>query len=397
MGSKPIVNNTSQKKIRIVFNSRMDEKQGSVRISQHGIKSEFDRFDDFEVFKNIFSRYDEFDVAILHGDEDEIKVAREQNKNIIIGVVKPHLERTVHTLFHQFNLKSLLYQLRMFRSDEKSRLMSARYQKISLADFVIADTIHLKNLFESRGIMSIYLKLLESPIKIDKSDNLNSNRKEVVFGYHGNERHFLESTEYIFPALNLLSHDYDVKLKVVSNIGLIKKIPKHTFKLEMYEYSFPGIYNILSDIDIGLVPNQITLKYSFLKTLFIRFGAYFWNTDRTVDLLFRYKQSVNAGRAFIFSQLNKPFIACPVPEVVSIFGPEMEDYFPYTHETWEYAIIKLAKSKKEQLRIKEYLYNKNETDLSISIEALKLRKFIKQLLVKKKGVDISKNSVPSHD
>ncbi|WP_199524649.1 hypothetical protein [Pseudoalteromonas sp. bablab_jr011] len=379
----------NHKKIKIVFNSKLDEKQGSVRIPQHGIKSEFEKFDDFEVYKNVFSQYHKFDVAILHGDEDEIDIARLQNKDIIIGVVKPHLERIVHPLLHRFNLKSFLYQARMFKSDSKSSQMIERFRKISVADFVIADTVHLKNIFESKGINSLYMKLIEcySPTEILNGKKIRSNDDGascISFGYHGNARHFLESVEYIFPALNILAEEYNVKLKVVSNIDQIKKLPKHNFKLELYEYSYPEIFSILSDVDIGLVPNQISLKYNFLETVFIRFGAYFWNTDRCVDLLFRYKESVNAGRAFIFCQLNIPFIACPIPEVVSIFGPEMEDYFPYTKETWSYAIRKLASNKEERLRIKKYLKNKNDNELSTCIESRKLKSYILEIINDKK-------------
>lgn len=370
------INDKYKKKIRIIFNSKLDEKQGSVRIPQNGLKSEFEKFDEFEVHKNVFSRYDEFDVAILHGDENEIQIARAQNKNIIIGVAKPHLERAVHPLFHQFNFKSFLCQLRMFQSEEKSKLSTARYNKIKLADFVIADTVHLKNLFELKGMNSLYLKLLDAYKPIEKPTKRLKNADEIIFGYHGNDRHFLESLEYIFPALNSLSENFNVKLKVISNIKQIKKLPTHNFVLELYEYSYPDIYHILSDIDIGLVPNQISFKSNFFKALFIRFGAYFWNTDRAVDLIFRYKQSANAGRAFIFSQLNKPFIACPVPEVVSIFGSGMEDYLPYTEETWEYAIKKLATNTNEQIRISKYLKKLNENGLSLEAEANILRLYI---------------------
>ena len=121
--------------------------------------------------------------------------------------------------------------------------------------------------FEEKGFNSIYIKLLERYKAVNIPDNVDSN--EIIFGYHGNARHFIESMEYIFPALNLLSRDFKVTLKVVSNIEQIKKIPECNFNIKLYEYSYPEIYEYLSDIDIGLVPNQISCKNKFFETYFI--------------------------------------------------------------------------------------------------------------------------------
>ncbi|WP_272659292.1 MULTISPECIES: hypothetical protein [unclassified Providencia] len=362
-------------KIKIIFNSHLSEKIGSVRIPQISIKSAFEKFNEFDVYKNIYNRYEQFDVAILHGDEDEILKAREQNPNIIIGVAKPHHERVVHPLFHRFDMKSFLYQIRMFRNDDNSEFMRKRNEKLKAANFVIADSIHLKHLFELQGINSIYIKLLERYSPVSIKNNLQ-NDNEIIFGYHGNSMHFIESMPYIFPALNSLSKEFSVTLKVVSNINSLKKLPKTNFNIELFEYSYPEIYSILSDIDIGLVPNQIGYRNVFFETILTKFGGYFWKTDRAYDLLFRYKQSVNAGRAFVFSQLRKPFIGCPIPELLSTFGSDMEDYFPYSKETWEYSILKLSKDKSEQLRIIDFLNKKVDDELTIDIEALKLKNLI---------------------
>ncbi|MCR6653795.1 MAG: hypothetical protein NVV73_20895 [Cellvibrionaceae bacterium] len=149
------------KKIKIVFNCRGSNTIGSVRIPFCGIKDCFDSYEEFDVAREVYDAYQQFDVAILHGDEDEIIEARKQNPNIIIGIAKPHHERVVHPPFYGFGLKSFLYQFRFIFGDGKSRFIRNRNAKLQSADFLIADTLYLKGLFESAGFNSIYLKLIE--------------------------------------------------------------------------------------------------------------------------------------------------------------------------------------------------------------------------------------------
>ena len=366
-------------KIKIVFNSTGSNNIGSYRIPFEALKNKFLENSFFEVYVNDFENYHRYDIAILHADEEEIFNARSQNKDIIIGLAKPHHERIVHKLFYKFNVRSVLYQLRMFIDDEKSKFNRNRNLKLSKADFLIADTMHLKHFYESKGHQAIYLKLIEGTIEnTQKSDSIDSSDSNITFGYHGNHRHFVESVDYIFPALNELSKTKNVILKVVTNKNLIdlRKLPEYQFEIELIDYEYPGIYKFLNDTDIGLVPNQITFNNRLLERLIIKFGAYFWHTDRYHDLVFRYKQSVNAGRAFVFAQLGIPFVACPIPEVMSIFGGFMEEQFPYTKDTWKHVIIQLANNHEKRKNISQKLLSLTEHDLNIDIEAKKLSDYI---------------------
>lgn len=365
------------KKIKIVFNARGSENIGSVRIPFVGIKSAFESFECFVVTSNDFDNYNNYDVAILHGDDDEVFKAREQNPSILIGLAKPHHERVVHSLFTSFSLKSLLYQIRLFTDDNRSNFMVNRNQKLLLSDFLIADSIYLKNTLECEGHNAVYVKLIErfDGIALPLTPKEKSNNK-IIFGYHGNAKHFIESQDYIFPALNELSKDYDVVLKVVSNISQMPKNIMCDFDLQYFEYSYPEIFTLLSDVDIGLVPNQIGFRNGMIKTLLTKYGSYFWKTDKAHDLLFRYKQSANAGRAFVFAQIGKPFIACPVPEVVSIFGCIQEDYLPFDGKHWFHSILKLANDENKRIELSEKLLDLMNDNVNIVSEANVLRKYI---------------------
>lgn len=369
-------------KVKIVFNAHGSENIGSVRIPMYGIRSEFDNYVDFHVAHNDFNNYQNYDVAILHADDDEVSIARDSNPNIIIGLVKPHHERVVNVPLEKINLKSFLYQLRLFVGDKNSRFIKERNCKIVNSDFVIADSLYLKSLFESEGHDAVYIKLIEKynvkPIVLSKKNN-----KSIVFGYHGNYRHFIESKSYIFPALEELSKTFDVTLKVVSNLQDFDCDNDSGFDVKYFNYNFPGIYDVLQDIDIGLVPNQIQYRSVFFDRLFTRFGCLFWNTDKYHDVLFRFKQSSNAGRAFIFSQLAKPFIGCPTPEVVSIFGSVLEEYLPFDKKTWKHCIIKLANDERKRIEISNELIDKVNKSINTKIEADKLRIKIMSLIDKK--------------
>jgi hypothetical protein len=370
------------KKINIVFNARGESKIGSIRIPMEGIKNKFKLFEDFNVTRNDFENYSAYDVAILHADDDEVTIARQQNPNIIIGLVKPHHERVVHTPFQHFNIKSFLYQFRFFIGDKSSNFIKKRNLKIKCSDFVIADSMHLKNTFESDGINAVYLKLIEDFQGKAKPLELKEG-KELVFGYHGNYRHFLESKSYIFPALNELTKTYKVTLKIVSNLSDFR--PENDseckFKIEYIQYSFPRIFEDLKNVDIGLVPNQIDYKYDFYEWLCTRMGGIIWKTDKYHDLTLRFKESANGGRAFVFSQLAIPFVGCPVPEVVSVFGDVIEEFLPFNKITWKHCIIKLANNEDKRIEISHKLHNKSKVSINLSIEAEKLKDYILKTII----------------
>ncbi|MHA6608529.1 hypothetical protein [Photobacterium damselae] len=370
------------KKVKIVFNSQGSSKIGSIRIPMYGLRSEFEKFDEFQVSFNDYENYDKYDVAILHADEEQVSVAREKNKGIIIGLVKPHHERVVNIPFEKFSVKSFYYQFRFLFGDGKSKFIKTRNEKLNNSDFVISDTLYLHNLFESEGINSVYVRLIEN-YTYKVKPVVKPNKKEIVFGYHGNYRHFLESKDYIFPGLDELTKDFDVTLKVVSNLSEYKYEPNTNFKIEYYDYEFPGIYELLNDVDIGLVPNQIGYRNSFFEKLCTKFGSLIWRTDKYHDIIFRFKQSSNAGRAFIFAQLGKPFISCPTPEVASIFGDLLEEYMPFDKKTWKHCLVKLAKDEAARIRIGYQLLDKTSSSLNTKVEAEKLKAKILELVENK--------------
>lgn len=375
------------KKIKIVFNAHGDSKKiGSVRIPMDGFGKEFLKYPDFDVSFNDFNNYKNYDVAILHTDDDEIYIAKQQNKDIIIGLAKPHHERVVHAPFEKFTRKSFLYQLRLIIGDKRSKFIRERTEKLNLCDFLISDSLHLHNMFESCGYDSVYLKLIESFDDSYLTTQYTKKCDEIIFGYHGNYRHFLESKKYIFPALNYLSREKKVVLKVVSNLSEYDFDDSCDFKIEYHEYDFPKVFDVLNGIDIGLVPNHIGYRNVFFEKLFTKFGCFFWKTDKYHDVLFRFKQSSNAGRAFIFSQLKKPFIGCPIPEVVSIFGSTLEEYLPFDENTWKHCIIKLANNYNDRVRISNELEKINSSQINTKIEADKLRlKILGKIDMKKQG------------
>ncbi|CAH7134268.1 conserved hypothetical protein [Vibrio chagasii] len=343
----------------------------------YGIRHEFEKFEDFNVRFNDFDNYDKYDVAILHADEDEVEIARSSNPKIIIGLVKPHHERVVHAPLSRFSLKSLYYQFRFLFGDNKSEFILKRNRNYHDSDFLIADTPYLKSMFEASGHHSLYLKLVEVYDGTAKPLS-HKNSMTLVFGYHGNYRHFLESKRYIYPALKDLTKDYKVKLKVISNLADFEMnnevgLP---FEIEFYEYSYPEIYDILDDVDIGLVPNQIKYKNKFFEKVFTKYGAFFWETDKYHDLLFRFKQSSNGGRAFVFSQLAKPFVSCPIPEVLTTYGDAVDDCIAYDAITWKHCIIKLAKNEDLRVSISNSINVINENKISVGIEAKKMKEEI---------------------
>ncbi|SKC30948.1 hypothetical protein CZ809_00425 [Photobacterium piscicola] len=368
------------KSINIVMNHRGSVNTGSVRIPFLALGNALRQLPMVNLHINDYENYRKYDVAIFHTDDDDIFSARNDNPNLIIGLVKPHHERRIEPLFNSLKLRSLVYQSRLFFNDKLYPYIKKRNEKLKASDFLIADTIDLRNKFEFEGYKSIYLKLVEEFPEGLTPDNGLSEKSEnsIYFGYHGNYRHLLESKSYIFPALNKLNEKYNVKLKVVTNLDHVQKKLGNEFDIEMFEYSYPEIYDFLSDVDIGLVPNNIPYRGRISKFLIYDAGCYLWITDRKHDMQLRFKESANAGRAYIFAQLNIPFISCPVPEVSSVFGGFMPDCIPVGEKSWYMSIIKLANNKKRRLEISKKLNKLVFMELSPKFEALKLVKYIQK-------------------
>ncbi|MDW1964772.1 hypothetical protein R7P37_14430 [Vibrio sp. 431] len=357
--------------MKVLFNSNGNFKLGSVRIPFYAYKRQFEKMSDVEVFENDYDNYSNYDVLIAPADSDFILKAKKENPSLVICLTKPHHERLVSLPFSKISLRDIYYQLRLFYPESWSPKLKKLKSNIYCSDLVIADSPYLNLFFKSKNIDSVYLRLLE---EIPDVETKFSSGDDLVFGYHGNYKHFNESMTYILPELEKLSNEYNVTLKVMTNLSVAKLLYSEKIKIEYQEYSYPDIYNFLSDIDIGLVPNNIPVRNSLVDSLFHAFGCLFWKTDRKHDLILRYKQSVNAGRAYVFSQINKPFIACGVPDVCSDFGKVCGEYMPLDIETWKFSIRELSRNKDDRVRISRHLEYINDNEINLLIESEKLKK-----------------------
>ncbi len=357
-------------KVKVLFNSSCNFNQGSIRIPFYAIKSEFEKFDDIDVFENDFENYNKYDVLICPAESDYVDDIKTKYPDLVICLTKPHYERLVTPIFKFKQIRTLFYLTRLFYPESWSQDIRSRKKNWEKSNLVIADSHYLNQYFESQKINSVYIRLIE---KYDCVKTSLSESGNVVFGYHGNYKHFNESLPYILPALVELSQHFNVTLKVMTNLNGVKGFTDPRVNIVYKEYSYPGIYTFLSDIDIGLVPNNIPVRGKIIKKFFESFGCVFWKTDRKHDLILRYKQSANAGRAYVFAQLGKPFISCPVPDVCIDFGNILEQYLPIDTITWHKAIIGMAHDKGERDIISNRLLRLMSEKLTLENEAKKLK------------------------
>ena len=107
--------------------------------------------------------------------------------------------------------------------------------------------------------------------EINKKKKFKNDGK-VVITYHGNKVHFENSKEQIIKTLNHISSEFkNKKIKVfliynINNLGFLKNInSKKNVEIKHIQYSNSNIVKILSNTDIGLVPQ--TLKKGFFSII----------------------------------------------------------------------------------------------------------------------------------
>ncbi|RME57121.1 hypothetical protein D6779_09370 [Candidatus Parcubacteria bacterium] len=213
------------------------------------------------------------------------------------------------------------------------------------ADFVVANGVEmgdwLANYFENIYIYPIYPQVNVSP-------KTHTHHTPVILGYHGNKVHLMSMRPIISQALDALAKEYEVELWAVYNIDLLGKMPfdlcrARNCKVRYFQWH-EGVYaDVLSQVDIGIVPNLIPLKN---ETIAKRKAASYSRVlqPHDSDYLLRFKVSTNPGRIYVFSQLGIPVVAGMSPSAASAVQHGYSGYLAYSSGGWYWALKKLAES-----------------------------------------------------
>lgn len=274
---------------------------------------------------------DGFDVYIVskYATGNEILNIKKNNPNTIIGVIQP--------------------------SDISENLL----QKIKLSDFLICGSIVEKDYYLKYNKPTFFFPLIED-LKLKKTNNLDNQNSKLKIGYHGNLEHLQGFPSELARALEILSVEYDLELIVVYDQSL-GKWNKPKINITEINWSLENMLKHMSQVDIGIVPSLRKKNYKNIGKYFEKIpliNKLYINRKSRNDYVIRFKNTTNAGRAFVFHQLKIPTVSDFSPENFIINGDPKCGYLAHNFEGWYNAIKELADDKNKRKSIAENAYKR---------------------------------------
>ena len=269
-----------------------------------GIVAHLDRWDDLA----------DYDVAIFKAGDLATRRARHVNPRIKVGIVHP--------------------------GDTSPALERETRQ----SDFIISGSLEERDYYLKVQKNIFILPHIERPPVAVK---VHAPTQNVVLGYHGNKHHLEQFSPHLTGALNALGRKRPIRLNAVYNIrdlGMWRTgrpgIPVHDV-----QWSYETVRGELLGCDIGLVPSLTPRRVSsrmgpsrIRRFDRVRFGR------SPSDYRLRFKNTSNAGRAFLFMQLGIPVVGDMTPELCQALQHGRTGFIAYSEAGWFDAIEKLIES-----------------------------------------------------
>ncbi len=288
-------------KIKIVFNTRTPSYMGTRRLFFDNIAEDLKNKGCY-VKKDVYDDYDKFDVVIVKAADFEIKNIRKQNKNVLIGLIHPSDSSK------QFQLET------------------------ESADFIISGSVAEKDYYLKYNPNIIIFPHIEKYKMMRKE---HKNKEEIIIGYEGNKMHLEELCPRITSALEKLSREFNIRFKAIYNIeklGLWEK-GRPDIKIDDVQWKEETQLAECNECDIGISNFFINIPQN-KKRQILKQGGF------NNDYILRFKNTANAGRAFIFIQAGVPVVADMTPEHCQILFHGINGFLANSTEAW-YEYLKL--------------------------------------------------------
>lgn len=309
--------------MRLLFNDNKGDKNiGTTRIM---VYDTFNRLKSLglNVKLNLYDRYNEFDVVIFGKSMpiEEFRMARLQNPRILVGSIHP------------------------------SDYTTSRVGILKESDFFVVGSIEERDYYYRYSSNVYYMPLIES---IFDSVKLHIDKSPIVLGYHGNLDHLTHFDPFLKEALEALSKEISIKLLVIYNkkeLGIWNK-GRPDINIEDVQWKHNAIKDVLLQCDIGLVPGTISINRNIAKAIYHYLKYY--RKYRGVfpnDYLLRFKNTTNAGRAFVFHQLGIPVVSDFIPSCFHILANPKCGYLVNSAEGWLFALRDLCESAEKRQEI----------------------------------------------
>lgn len=222
---------------------------------------------------------------------------------------------------------------------------------IRKADFIVANGWEMRDTYaDIVSDIFIYPIYTEIPPSLRE----HTQQAKIRIGYHGNKVNLQIMQPVISDAINRLGKEIPLEIHAfydVKNLGdLTKPICAHHVDFKAIQFDDQKVLNFLSNIDIGIVPNHIPSKISWLNKIKTKFYRGIFNEHES-DILLRYKSTANPGRLFFFMQANIPIVAGALPSTSQLIRDGKTGYLATTSGAWYQALKTLATSAQKRNEI----------------------------------------------
>jgi len=248
------------------------------------------------------------------------------------------------------------------------------------ADFVIVNGIEmqdwLSDYFENFFIYPIY-PLLNVPLKE------HSHHSPLIIAYHGNKIHLMSCMADIRLALESLAETHDIEFWAAYDIQKSGKMPfplcdPDKVKIRYHQWTADVYEKVIVQADVGIVPNLIPLKdANAAKRHALSFSPLL--QPHETDYLLRFKNTTNAGRIYVFSQLGIPVVAGMSPSAAQAIQHGVNGYLAHSAGGWYQALKKLAESHQLRAQMGYALHKDFTATVSTDVLNKRLVDFIRSL------------------
>lgn len=308
---------------RVVFNTNRAGHYGTRRLFFDNLASDF-RDLGAHVEVDNWQEYEKFDVAILLCQDFFTQTAREKNPNILVGIVHP------------------------------SDITPALVKETENADFIISGSLEERDYYLKYNPNIFVIHHIEQEWHLYKQ---HIEKDEVILGYHGNKDHLEQFYPNLAPALEALLKEYPIRLIAVYNIRELGfwEAGRPDIPISDVQWEYHTLGKKLLECDIGLVPSLAPIPESMKVQTFQRLlGVDSEQFGRLPnDYLLRFKNSTNAGRAFVFMQLGIPVVADMTPECCQVLHHARTGFLAHSAAGWYDAIKRLIRSSQLRQEIAE--------------------------------------------
>jgi len=336
--------------MRIVINSLEPRTTGSARIHVHNM-GYFLKENGCDVVVNDWNNYTKYDVAIFGKSVDLVAISNAHHRNplIVVGKINPSDYGKVR---------------------EKDNT--------GLVDFFIAGSIEERDYYlADQKPIAIFpqIERFNLPLKV------HNEKPSIVIGYHGNKMHIEGISTALLSALERINKEFHIEIRLlydIESLGLVSFPSRLPCKHIQWSLKYFG--NIIQEFDIGIVPSLTKMPKLFVKSIHkLPCKSGFKN-----DYIQRFKNTTNAGRAFVFFQLGIPVVAEMVTSHFHILGNPENGMIALSEEGWYQGIKVLAESAETRNRIGRNAKAEFDRLYNPMVWARQLGRFMENLLIQKK-------------